>query len=305
MDFKIDDDFEEIEDEENESSSNKNSNNIIPIIIVVVISLVFGLTVFFISNALFGRKVIPPEQPVNTNVALTDDNVEILYDYVTYGVRNTRNDKFVKEQTVNINSFSNQEKFYYALQFAQVEDFVSTGEVNSQKQKIYTIQSSLIKNYMKRFFGSKVTYATNSVITYPFSFRINNQNVGVMTYSTEKDAYETVFTGLEDNIVSEEVVEPYYTKLVKATRIGIDGSLELEEKIIYTETTEENGVYTVKIYKDYQHTMLIETKQNLTKEQLQTNPISIDSYQDKASTITYVFKLDSTNYYFDSSTISN
>ncbi len=303
MDFKIDEDFEE--NDEESSTKGNNSNSIIPIIIVVVISLFFGFSVFFVSNALFGKKVIPPEEPKNTMVALTDDNVEILYDYVTYGVRNTRNDKFIKEQTVNMNSFSNQEKFYYALQFVQVEDFISTGEVNSQKQKIYTIQSSKIKSYMQRFFGSKVTYATNSVITYPFSFRINNQNVGVMTYIVDKDAYETVFTGLEDNIVSEEVVEPYYTKLTQATRIGKDGSLELQEKIIYTDSKEENGVYTINIYKDYQHTMLIETKQNLTKEQLQQNPISIDNYQEKAATITYVFKLDGTQYYFDSSSISN
>ena len=303
MDFKIEDDFEDIEEEP--SSENNNKSNIFSIFIIIVVSLAFGLIVFFISNALFGRKVIPPEEPKNTTVSLTDENVKILYEYVTYGVRNTRNDKFIKEQSVDINSFSNQEKFYYALQFVQVEDFIPTGEVNSQNQKIYTIQGSKIKNYMQRFFGGRITYANNSVITYPFSFRINNQNVGVMTYSVDKDAYETVFTGLEEDIISDKVVEPFYSKLVQATRIGRDGSLELQEKVIYTDSKEENGTYTINIYKDYQHTMLIETKQNLTKEQLQQNPISIDNYQEKAATITYVFKLNSTQYYFDSSKISN
>ena len=299
-DFKIDDNYEE-----NGEVSEESSNSPVPIIIIIVISLVIGLLVFFVSNALFGRKVIPAEPPKDTEVSLTDENVKILYDYVTYGPKNVRSDKFLKEQSVNLNSFTNQEKFYYALQFAQVEDFTATGEVDENNLKIYRIPSNKIKNYMERFFGSKVTYATNSVITYPFSFRINNKNVGVMTYSVEKDGYNTVFTGLEEDVVSDKVVEPYYTKLVKAIKNGKDGSLELQEKVIYTDVQENNGVYTIGIYQDYQHTVLLETKQNLTAEQLKQNPITIDSYQEKASTVKYLFKLNNTIYYFDSSTITS
>ena len=155
---------------------------------------------------------------------------------------------------------------------------------------------------MERFFGNKVTYSPNVVITYPFSFRINNKNVGTLTYSSTSDSYETIFDDLEEDIVSTEVVEPYYTELVKAMK-NPDGTVELQEKVIYTESTVDNGNYVVKIYSDYEHTNLIETKQNITAEYLKQNPINIDNYLDKAGTISYLFKLNGTTLYFDSSRI--
>ena len=55
----MDDDFK-IGDEIEESGEYKESKskNIIPIVIIVVIALVCGLTVFFITNALFGKKEV-------------------------------------------------------------------------------------------------------------------------------------------------------------------------------------------------------------------------------------------------------
>lgn len=299
MDFKIGDEIEEA----GASPSKKNTK--LPIIIVIVISIVIGLTVFLVSNTLFGAKKKNPDTPaVSSNVGLDDENVKILYDYVTYGVRNQRNEKFIKEQSVKLENFSNYEKFYYALQFAQVEDFANTGQINDQKQKIYNISSSKIKTYMQRFFGNEVTYSTSSVINYPFSFRINGQNVGTLTYAVERDGFDTVFPSFSDNVVSNNVVEPYYTELVGATKKS-DGSLELTEKIIYTSVNKRDNVYDVNVYKDYQKTMLLEQKTNLTEEALKEKPIAARDYGEKAATITYVFKLNSTNYYFYSSKITN
>lgn len=298
MDFKIDDNY----DEEGTSTTKKKSA--MPIVVVIIISIAIGLIVFFISNALFGKKTVPVQPPQDINMNLSDDNVQILYEYVTYGPNNTRNDKFLKEQNVTLDSFNDEEKYYCALQFAQVEDFTATEEVDENNNKIYMITSTKIKNYMQRFFGNKVTYSTNNVITYPFDFTINNKNLGTITYSREKDCYNVVFSENKSQQVLENVVEPYYTKLVKATRKGVDGSLVLQEKAIFTETKVENDIYTVNIYKDFQHTKLIETRQNLTAEQLKENPISIENYLQKAATVTYLFKLNNTIYYFDSSNIT-
>lgn len=298
MDFKIGDSLEE-------NGSEKQNNRKIPLIIVIVLSIVIGLSVFFISNLIFGDKKKDNTPNVSTNIDLEDENVKILYDYVTYGVRNKRYEKFIKEQSVKLEDFNNYEKFYYALQFAQAEDFASTGKVNENNQKIYNISTSKIRTYMQRFFGPEVTYSTNSKITYPFSFRINNLNVGTLTYAVESEGFSTVFTSFEDNIVSNNIIEPFYTELSKATKKS-DGSIELIEKVLYTELVNKGGnVYDVNIYKDYQHTMLLETKTNLTEEQLKENPIKFEDYGEKVTTINYLFKLSSTNYYFYSSTINN
>ena len=298
MDFKIGDEIEE-----NPGQQNKQSNSKLPIIIVVVISLLCGLTVFLVSNAIFNKK--EPEVPlVDTPLELTDDNVKILYTYVTYGTNDTRNDKFIKESRVTLDSFSNEERFYYALQFAQPEDFVAAGRVNENKQKVYIISNSTIKSYMQRFFGGQVTYSNTNTIKYPFNFRINGKNVGELTYSDTNDGYETVFTGLEEKEEKTNLVEPYYTELASATKKA-DGSYELVENVIYTQIIKENDKYTVYIYKDYNHTMLLETKPNQTDEMLKENPIDISNYKDKTSKITYIFKVNGTVLYFDSSTITN
>ncbi len=300
-DFKIGDELEEF----GSTPKKKKQSKLIPIIIVIVVSLLIGTVVFLGSNALFGKKKEVVETPTTKQLSLKDDNVEILYQYVTYGTRNKRNEKFISNNTVKAEDFTNEEKFYYALQFAQVEDFVFSGDVTDDGKKIYTISSSKIKTYMKRFFGGDVKYKEDCEITsYPFSFRINGENVGTLKYSKKDKGYNTTFSGLEEDYVSTNVVEPYYTELSEAIE-NADGTIELKEKIIYTTLVEENGAYTLTIYKDFAHNNVIETKQNLTLEQLKANPIDIKDYEKKASTIRYKFNLDFTSFYFGESTILN
>lgn len=299
MDFKIGDDIEET------SESPKKKNNYLSTIIIVVVSLFFGLTVFFISYALFGpKKDKEPEQEINTNLSLNDENVKILYNYVTYGVNDKRNEKFIKEKSVKLENFTNEEKFYYALQFAQVEDFANTGKLTEQNQKIYNISSAKIRSYMQRFFGNEITYKTTDKITYPFSFRINNQNVGTLTYSSERNGFDTVFSADEQIEETPNLVAPYYAELTNAVR-KTDGSIELTEKIVFPEVTKKEELYDINVYKDYDKTILIEQKTNLTEENIKEKPISVKDYGSKATTITYLFKLSSTNYYFYSSEINN
>ena len=131
-----------------------------------------------------------------------------------------------------MNSFSNYEKFYYALQFAQVEDFEPTGKVDKDNKKIYNISDAKIRTYMQRFFGGAVTYNNSITLTYPFSFSINGQNVGIMTPNTTTGGLDTIFDGVELP-KEKELVEPYYADLVAAYK-EVDGTYRLEEKIIYT-----------------------------------------------------------------------
>ena len=294
MDFKIGDDITE---------DNKKKNSALPIIIIVVMAIIIGLIVFFISNAIFGVKEPKEEAPVSTQLSITDENVKILYQYVTYGIKGERNTKFIKEKNVTIDSFTNEEKFYYALQFAKVEDFKVIDKEDEKNRKVYRLYHETVKEYMQRFFGGSVQYSSDISLVYPFSFRINGNNVGYIT-EVDEDGFDVVFDGLEEDIISSNIVEPYYSELVAAYKEP-DGTYRLEEKIIYTDVKEEEGIYTVNIYKDYEKTQLIETKENQTKEMLANNPINIENYKDNASTITYHFGLFDKMLYFDSSTITN
>ncbi len=297
--FKIGDDIEENPGE----SKIRNSNSIVPIIIVIVAAIVIGLTVFFISNAILNPSKKEPDQPTVTKLDLKDENVEILYNYVIYGTNNTRYDKFIKEQNVTIDSFSNYDKFYYALMFVETSDITDNNKKDEAGNKIFSIPESKIKTYMKRFFGPNINYSTDTEITYAFNFSSGGKNIATLTYDPTSQGFNIVFKDTSKK-KDENVVEPYYAKLSDATRTS-DGTLTLKEKIIYTDIkTNEDGTYNITIYKDYNHTEQIDIKENYSQELLKTSPITIDDYSNKASTITYTFKTYNNTYYFESSTIS-
>ena len=293
MDFKIGEELDE--------NGQNSYQSILPIIIVIVVAIICGLVVFGISYLIFKPKEQPEPEPLKSiSLNLNEENVQILYQYIISGPRGVRNDKCLRGMKVSLENFTDQEKYNYALQFAQAEDFEATGEVNNKGKKIYNFSNDKLEEYMVRYFGPAVTYNKNLLITYPFSFRINNENVGFMTYSSPTDSFETIFEGLEEDVQDTALVKPYYSELVAAYKEP-DGSYRLEEKVIYTDHQVQGDSYNINIYKDYNHTGFIETK-NLTEEMLKNNPIDVKAYKEKTGTVSYLFKTYNTMLYFDSCT---
>lgn len=302
MDFKISEDFVEEKNDDNK----KKDNGVLKLIIIVVFALIAFILVFLLLNSIFNPKT--KAAPKTTTVtsekkSLTDSNVKILYDYVTYNANGgVRYDIFVKNKKVNIDTFTEEEKYYYALQYVQVEDFSYTGKQDSNNNKIYTISNRKIKKYMEYFFGKGVKYSTDLTVKYPFSFSINDKNVGIMTYNTTTSSFDTVFVK-EENAKEEYIVEPYLGKLVEAYKEA-DGGYKLVEKLIYVYVKRQaDGKYEVIISKDYDHKNIIESSTDQTEADLKK--IKIDKYIDKAATITYNFKIKDTSniLYFYSSEI--
>ena len=295
MNFKI-----EEESEETQKKKSKNTERIM-LIIIIIISLVCGLTVFLISNAIFGKK--KPVEVVDTNVNISEETVQILYSYVAHDSRNKNDDKFLMNKSVTQKDFTNKEKYNYALQFVQPSDLRYINEFTDNKEKIYVLDEKKVESFMKRFFGSQMTYENEKNLTYAFDFSINGKNLGNLEYSSKDKGYRIYFPETEDNS-EEDMVEPYYTELYEAIR-KVDGSMILKEKVIYTELKEIDGRYEIDIYKDYQKTNLIEKKTNLSLDELKNTKIQMNKYKDTAGTISYVFKVENLRFYFYSSTISN
>ena len=290
--FKIGEDFEERPG----TSKLKEDTSFVATVIVVVIAIIVGLIVFFVINFM----VRPKQESTEQSLSLDNENVKALYSYVTYGTNNNRFDTFVKSDT-NINTFSSVEKLSYALMFAKESDFVSTSRVDSNNNKIYSIKNSKIKEYMETFFGPNVVYSSVSELKYYFDFYINGKNYAIMTYNSSNNGYDTVFVDSENNS-NFNVIEPFYTKLESAKSYD-NGILELKEKIIYVDYTSKDNAFTINIYKDYEHTKLIDT----LNVQINVPDISVNDYITNASTITYKFATNSkTNtYYFLESHIDN
>ena len=324
MDFKIEDDY-------GKGGGLSSGDSKMKIIIIAVVSIVIGLTVFFIVNHFFGTKTTEVPAPEQVDVSLTDENVQILYQYVSFGTKGIRNDKFVREKMVNLSSFSNEEKYYYALQFADSDDFEFTGDYTEKKKKIYGFSLNRMKEYMVRYFGPEVSFSTEGTYSHPFSFTINGQNIGFLSYSNENDEYKVYFDGFQDldkkegedssddedndatttdvetgeetKTTNKVYVDPFYTKLVSATKLK-DNTLILKEKVVYVKEESNGGNYTLYITRDFDNNNLIETKPNLSEAELQTMNIDINNYIDSAATVTYTFKVNDGVYYFYSSEIT-
>lgn len=299
MDFKIG----EVEENSN-AKKTKERDKKITLIIVAAAALIFGLVFFIIANAFFGEKEEHLEPAKETRLELTDKNVKILYSYVTYGTGIRRNEKFIKERKVTIDSFTNQEKLYYAFQFVQAKDLVFTEKYDDNHRKIYNLPDEVIRNNIIRFFGPNASYTTLEDFTYQFkNFSYGGQNIAKLTPSIDTPGgYNLVFEGAKKEEEAPKI-EPFYTSLVAAYQEP-NGSYRLEEKIIYVQATKTSNDYNVYIYKDYGKTQLIEARTSQTEAMLVANPIQINDYLDAASTITYHFNLYNNTLYFDGSEIT-
>ena len=235
-------------------------------------------------------------EDLGEQLSLGDENVKILYQYVTRGVGESRIMKFVTEADVDMNSFSNQEKLEYALQFADADDFSYTGELNEKKQKIYTISNKKIKEYMVLYFGPDVKYTPEAEITYPFLFYINKKNEGTLTYNQSSDGYDAIFASEYDFDQHKNLIEPAYGQLVSALKQP-DGSFILQERVVYTELRTENGGYAIDIYKDPGKTEKLDTKTGFNEESLKQFKVNFSDYSSTAL-VEYTFGLNDRTLYF-------
>ena len=267
---------------------------------VIIGAILLGFIAYLIAAKIeANNKPTTPSTYVGDEIPLNDENVQILYQYVTYGAEGTRNTKFVNNREVNLDSFNNQEKLYYALMFAQVEDFEFTGEYDSNKKKIYTIPNHKINEYMRLFFGPNVTYQPESKFSYPFTFFINNMNVGTMTYNNERNGYDTIFASNKD--IGKKGIDSVYGELVSALRKP-DGKVVLQERVVYTELRTNNGGYAIDVFKDPEKTNKLGSLDVSEAQLTDNNVINLSNYASTAI-VEYTFGLNGQQLFFESSRI--
>lgn len=279
---------------------------IVPIVMVILLSIAVGLIIFYITNPMFNKTEDPP---FTEKLDLSDENVKILYDYVTYSRDGNRNDVFVTNDTVTKDNMPNKDKLFYALQFANPDDFKSTGKRDKNNNQIFNISDKRIDEYMKMFFGSEVSYSKEKKFNYPLYFGDEYKYIGTLTYSYENNGYDTILTKADEEKEQEQAsekdyVKPFYSKLVSAIKYE-DQTLELQEKVIYTKVTKNDDLYTIDVYGDYHYNNLLEKRKNLTFSQMKNSVFDLNEYIETAATITYTFKTENNKYYFYSSVNTN
>ena len=296
---KFGDDIEEVSVRK-KKKKNKNKS------LVLIISIAVVLVLFFIVLLLLLKSNKPKKKETVSNeieLNLTNDTVGILYDLITYGTNAERNEKFLKESNVTESSFTAQEKLEIALQYVTSNDITRSDKKTAAGANMYFISRDILEENMQKYFGDSVFFEDVDSLEYPFQFEVNSYNNAKLTYNAEDEGYDIEFIGYKGPEI-DGTISKYSYKLVKATQSKLDNSVKLIEKIIFLDTKDNSSGYDINIYKDYNHTNLIDSKTNLTDDDILTNQVSVSDYIDKAGTITYTFKLNSDDtYYFDNSKI--
>lgn len=282
---------------------NKKTNNSwnIKIVILVVTVLALGLGVYFISSLFFGNnKKEVVTAGISSTLSIDDPEILDIYGLVTYGRDSNSLNKYLKEQSVTLKDFSNYEKFYYALSLLKEKQVREIKESNTTTQKQYYISDVDMDQLMKSYFGDKVEYLKQGTLPVVLAPGFDIGNTLSLKYSINEERYETTFTKITTD--TSRLIPVALYGLESATLMD-DGTITLVERVVYIVSNINNNLVSYQVYRDYNHTMLIESKNNIALEEYQKEPLSIDNYMEKGNIITYQFKKNNGEYYFYQSKI--
>lgn len=230
-----------------------------------------------------------------TTLSVDDPEVESLYEMVTYGRGDSTLNKYLKEQFVRAEDFSNYEKFYYSFSGLRNRD------LEEVEDGTYAISESTVDQLMQDYFGDDISYLKQGEIPIVLSSSLDQGNTLLLSYQGEDMGFTTSISTTEE--VQSRVVPIYMSELESATRDG-DGMITLTERVIYLTSEQTGDSISYRIYRDYDHTMLLDSRENVSLSDYQNNPISIDDYMNTGNVVTYHFQQnDDGNYYFYQSSI--
>ena len=284
---------EDIGDEPTRTKASKKFTNIVSILV----ALFFGITVFVIVSLLINKNT--PKEEAIKQIDIEDNTVQELYKKVSYNELGTKDPIFIQNKSTDSESMSNKDKYLLALSLVDEKEVLDTNTTKEDK-KVYSITPDVIREHMKDIFGDGVKYTRDTTIdSYVFSFEKDGLNTASIKYDQTAARYEVIF-----NSKTEENDTPlnrnYYSELSKAE--NIEGNLVLTEKIVYVNCTaneEDDDTYSCELYKDYDKTIKLEEKNNISKK-----GILLDSLKE-TNIIKYEFENFNNKYILKSTEIES
>ena len=284
----LDEDYsfeEEEETGEYQTDSPFTPENIKKWAIILTVSFVTFITVYFITDALINGGNKATEAPLkDTPMTLNDEMVTYLYGNVSFAIRGMRNPIFFKNEKVTIDSFSNNDKFFFVTRYLTSSDFTAiyeevdvTGgttttttetttttdengntstETNTDvsvdentdtvmKIKEFSISNDTIKAAMEDFFGDGVTYNYEGEIPFAANFTVDGYNAGLLRYDSNSDSFLIDFDRNSDLTAETVPIKPVYGELISAIRMAKTSNIIIKEQVIFTQYVEHKGEVTV------------------------------------------------------------
>lgn len=229
------------------------------------------------------------------NLSLNDSRFINLYNILenyTYEQNRTGYESFTKNEIAKIVVDNVEYK---------ASDFVKTDVANKYEylsDEYYTINASLFENKALEIFGDNITFNKQNIVGSEVYVSVLNNYIRFEEYVVSNDTY---IVGL---FSSGALGYPHpildLRKIESATLEN--NTITVKEKAIYVEKGDD--IYRYSIYGGPNKSNYIDTKV-FNESNINNKTISVNSYLDKASTITHVYKLNSKTgkYYFEKSVI--
>ena len=292
-----------------EKAPKKKGNGGLIVVIIILLLVIGGLGGFIFANKdnLFSKKDDKEEkeekktkkEEKEEEIAIDDSRFITIYNKLKGYTYNQNRENGYK-------SFTDAELGNIGGTDLVKDDFTILDETTEWGDHFYTFKSDSIIKYLKNYFASDVTFnaeALNNGQTALIVDKVsdNGSGMSIVSYDSSTKTYKVRFGGIGWTSGPQAEVTP--RKITKA--VLKEDTITVTEKAIYYEDVNVNDSKIIyNIYSDPSKKILIESKE-YTIDEVSNQKISVDSYLDKASTITSTYKLnkDTNKYYFVNSVI--
>ena len=232
------------------------------------------------------------EETSPEEIALDDSRFIDIYNKLKpYTYRESRSDGY--------QSFTDHELLQIIEKELKESDFVETTEtteLGGYHYTLYTLENSIVINYLKKYFGNDVVVIGEKLRNPSFAY---NNGMDIVDYADGKSKVR--FSGIGGG-VGGPLPKITERKIISATIEN--NEIVVKEKAIYWGITSEQETITFDVYSDVKKKNKIDSKE-YTEDNIANEIVTVEDYLDEASTITtkFAYDQDTNSYYFKSSVI--
>ena len=234
------------------------------------------------------------------------DDEEINYDDQSfYSIYEHVSDYTSLRSISGFNDFSATELLGIVKEDFVTSDFQETEEVSSNDLKVYTLDGSILSNYLQNIFG-KVTIDLSSfencsaIVSGTTGASLGGSGMTLISFDKDSNTFKVTFAGVGGSTSGlATIIDRKVVSAIKKKK-----EIVVQDKIIYPslEINNNRTSFTYKIYADPNHSDQLDSV-SYTADNVSIGVIDVEEYLERTSTIEYHFQFTDGKYYFKSSTI--
>ena len=287
-------------------NENKKNRGLIVLVVILVLALV-ATSGYIVYDKFIAKEEVEEKNEDNKKGKDVKEKLEVTD--VSFSNTLEALSKYTYEQNREdgYHSFTAQELLEIVAKDLVNSDFEYIGEeaISGWNRKVYQLSYQTLIDKLKQYFSSDVEFTPSDIVNGQGAV-LPNVNFGdgsgmaISSYDNTTGTYQVYFGGVGGTSGPKPQINE--RKVMDAYRLG-DKIYVTEKAIYYTSSSSDYTNFIYNIYSHPNQNDLVDTL-NFQGDTISSQSISVDSYLDRAATISYVFSKDNNQYVFSSSKIS-